>query len=72
MGVGEEVVEGMDGEGVEGVDEEAVEGVDEEVVEGVDWLVDLDLVVGLGWYGIVFGVPYNHCKSDMFDHSEQN
>jgi hypothetical protein len=64
MGVGEEVVEGMDGEGVE--------GVDEEVVEGVDWLVDLDLVVGLGWYGIVFGVPYNHCKSDMFDHSEQN
>jgi hypothetical protein len=56
MGVGEEVVEGMDGEGV----------------EGVDWLVNLDLVVGLGWYGIVFGVPYNHCKSDMFDHSEQN
>jgi hypothetical protein len=55
-----------------GVDEEVVEGVIEEVVEWVEWPVDLDLVVGLGWHSFVFGVSCTHCKSDMFDHSQQS
>jgi hypothetical protein len=54
------------------MNEEVVEGEDKEVVEWVDWLVDLDLVVGLDWHDSVFGVPYTHCKSDMFYHSQQN
>ena len=53
-----------------GVDEEIVEWV--EWVEQVEWVEDLDLVVGLGWHGFVFGVPCTHCKSDMFDHSQQS
>jgi hypothetical protein len=46
--------------------------VNEEVVGWVDWLVDLDLVVGLGWHGSVFSMPHTHSKSNIFDHSQEN